>query len=99
MVLRLPYGLHYLFIHSFPEFHFFSGGAQQLGKRGSKGYMLLELEVHLIFYGLHMDVGRSACPLREMSILCSIQEMIMARMGNYVCLTCSITNPNVERMS
>jgi hypothetical protein len=99
MALHLPFGLHCFLILSLPEFYFFSGGVHLVGKRSSKGYLLLELVVHLILYGLHMDVGRSACPLREMSILCSIQELTMVRTGDHVCLTCSITNPSVERMT
>jgi hypothetical protein len=61
--------------------------------------LLLELEVHLIFYGRHMDVGGSACLLREMSILHSVQELAMTRTGDHICLTCSITNSSVERTS
>jgi hypothetical protein len=61
--------------------------------------MLLELEVPFILYRLDMDVSRPTCSLREMSILRSIQELTMVRMDDHVCLTCSITNPNVERTS
>jgi hypothetical protein len=68
-------------------------------KCGSKGYMLLELEVPFILYELHMDVSRPNCSLREMSILHSIQELTMARMSDHVCLTCSITNPSIEKTS
>jgi hypothetical protein len=97
--LHLSNGLHFLFIFSLPEFQFFSSGVQLLGKCGSKGYMLLELEVPFILYRLDMDVNRPASLLREMSILCSIQELTMARTDDHVCLTCSITNPSMERMS
>jgi hypothetical protein len=90
-------GLHCLFIFSLPEFHFFRCGVQLLDKCGSNGYLLLKLEVPFILYGLHMDVRRSTCSMREMSILRSIQELTMVRMDNHVCLTCSITNPSIER--
>jgi hypothetical protein len=99
VALHLPYGLHCLFILSLPEFYFFNGGVQLLGKRSSKGYLLLELEVHLILHRLHMDVGRSTYPLREMSILRSVQELTMVRTGDHVCLTYNITNPNIESTS
>jgi hypothetical protein len=84
---------------SLPEFHFFHSGVQLLGKCGSKGYLLLELEVPFILYMLNMDISRPTFSLREMSILRSIQELTMARTDDYVCLTCSITNPSVERTS
>jgi hypothetical protein len=61
--------------------------------------MLLELEVPFILYMLDMDVSRPTCSLREMSTLRSIQELTMARTDDHVCLTCSITNPSVERTS
>jgi hypothetical protein len=77
MALHLLYGLHCLLILSLPEFYFLSSGVQLLGQDSSKGYLLFELEVHLILYGFHVDVCRSACPLREMSILRSIQELAM----------------------
>jgi hypothetical protein len=76
-VLHLPYGLHCLLVLSLSEFHFFSSGVQLVGKCSSKGYLLLELEVYLISCGFHMDMGRSACALTEMSILYSIQELTM----------------------
>jgi hypothetical protein len=98
-MLHLSNGLHYLFIFSLPEFHFFYSGVQLLGKCGSKGYLLLELKVPFILYKLNMDVSTPACSLREMSILCSIQEVTMVRTDDHVCLTCSITNPSVERTS
>jgi hypothetical protein len=98
-MLHLLNGLHCLFIFSLPEFHFFCSGVQLLGKCGSKGYLLLELEVPFILYMLDMDVSRPTCSLREMSILCSIQELTMARMDDHVCLAYIITNPNVERTS
>jgi hypothetical protein len=98
-MLHLSNGLHCLFIFSWPEFHFFRSGVQLHGKCGSNGYLLLELEVPFILYRLDMDVSRPRCSLREMSILCSIQELTMARTDDHVCLTCSITNPSVERTS
>jgi hypothetical protein len=61
--------------------------------------LLLELEVPFILYRINMDVSRPACSLREMSILYSIQEPIMARTDDHVSLTCSITNPSMERTS
>jgi hypothetical protein len=97
--LHLLNGLHCLFIFSLQEFHFFHSGVQLLGKCGSKGYLLLELEVPFILYMLDMDVCRPTCSLRELSILRSIQELTMARTDDHVCLMCSITNPSVERMS
>jgi hypothetical protein len=78
-MLHLSNGLHCLFIFSLPELHFFHSGVQLLGKCSTKGYLLLELEVPFILYMLDMDVSRPACSLREMSILCSIQELTMAR--------------------
>jgi hypothetical protein len=50
-------------------------------------------------YRLDMDVSRPTCSLRVMSILCSIQELTMARTDDHVCLMCSNTNPSVERTS
>jgi hypothetical protein len=97
--LHLLNGLYCLFIFSLPELHFFRSGVQLLGKCGSKGYLLLELEVPFILYRLNMDVSRLTCSLREMSILLSIQELTLMRMDDHVCLTCSITNPIVERTS
>jgi hypothetical protein len=97
--LHLLNGLHCLFIFSLPEFHFFHSGVQLLGKCGSKGYLLLEFEVPFILYRLDMDVSRPTCSLREMSILHSIQDLMMARTDDHVCLTCSIMNPSMERMS
>jgi hypothetical protein len=82
-----------------PEFHFFHSGVQLLDKCGSKGYLLFELEVPFILYGLNMDVSRPTCLLREMSILHSIQELTMVRTDDHVCLTCSIPNPSIERTS
>jgi hypothetical protein len=67
-----------------PKFHFFSGGVQLLGKCDSKGYMLLELEIPFILYMLDMDVSRSTCSLRKMGILCSIQEITIARKDDHV---------------
>jgi hypothetical protein len=84
---------------SMPEFHFFCSGVQLHGKCGSKGYLLLELEVPFILHRLDMDVSRPTCSLREMGVLHSIQELTMARMDDYVCLMCSITNPRIERTS
>jgi hypothetical protein len=97
--LHLSNGLHCLFIFSLPEFHFFRSGVQFLGKCGSKGYLLLELEVPFIMYRLDMDVSRPTCSLRKMGILCSIQELTMVRMEDHVCLTCSDTNPSIEKTS
>jgi hypothetical protein len=97
--LHILNGLHCLFIFSLPEFLYFRSGVQLLGKCGSKGYLLLELEGPFILYRLNMDVSRPSCSLREMSILCSIQELTMARIDDHVCLTCSITNPSIERTS
>jgi hypothetical protein len=97
--LHLSNGLHCVFTFSLPKFNFFRSGVQLLGKCGSKGYLLLELEVPFILYMLDMDVSRPAYSLREMSIPCSIQELTMARMDDHVCLMCSITNPNVKRTS
>jgi hypothetical protein len=95
-MLHLSNGLHCLFIFSLSEFHFFHCGVQLLGKCGSKGYMVLELEVLFILYKLDMDLSRPTCSLREMSILCSIQELTLPRADDHVCMTCSITNPSIE---
>jgi hypothetical protein len=97
--LHLSDGPYCLFIFFLPEFHFFHSGVQFLGKRCSKGYLILELEVPFLLYRLDMNVRRPTCSLREMSILCSIQELTMARMKDHVCLTCCITNPSGERIS
>jgi hypothetical protein len=78
VTLHLSYVLHCLFILSLLEFHFFHGGVQFLSQGSSKGYLLFDVEVHLVLYMLHMDIGRPACSLREMSILRSVQELIMA---------------------
>jgi hypothetical protein len=99
VTLHLSNGLHCLFIFSLPEFNFFCSGVQLFGKCGSKGYLLLDLEVPFILYKLNMDVSRRACSLREMSILYSIQELTMARMDDHLCLMCSIMNPSMEIMS
>jgi hypothetical protein len=72
VALHLLYGLHCLLILFLPEFYFLNSGVQLLGQGSSKGYLLLELKIPLILYELHMDVRRSACPLREMSILHSV---------------------------
>jgi hypothetical protein len=84
MELHLSYGLHCFPILSLPEFDFFSGGVQLISKGSSKGYLLLELEAPFILYRLNMNACRSACMLREISILCSIQELAMARTGDHV---------------
>jgi hypothetical protein len=97
--LHLLNSLHCLFIFSLPEFHFFRSGVQLLAKCCSKGYVLLELEVPFILYRLNMDVSRPTCSLRKMGILCSIQELTMARTDDHVCLTFSDTNPSIERTS
>jgi hypothetical protein len=99
VTLHLPNGLHCLLIFSLPKFHFLGIEVQLFGKHRNKGYFLLEHEVHLILYGLHMYVCRPACSLREMSILRSIQELAMTWMGDHICLTCNITNPSVESTS
>jgi hypothetical protein len=43
-----------------------------------------------------MDVGRSTSSLGKVSILCSIQELVMMRTSDHVSLMSSITNSNVE---
>jgi hypothetical protein len=43
-----------------------------------------------------MDVGRSTSSLGKVSILCSIQELMMTRMSDHVSLASDITNFNVE---
>jgi hypothetical protein len=78
VTLHLSYGLHCLFILSLLEFHLLCGGVQFHSQGICKGYLLLELDVHLVLYGLHMDIGIPACSLREMIILHSVQELIMA---------------------
>jgi hypothetical protein len=76
-----------------------SAGWHHVSCEHREGYLLLELEVPFIFYRLDMYVSRPTCLLRVMSILCSIQELTMVRTNDHVCLTYSIPNPSVERMS
>jgi hypothetical protein len=46
-----------------------------------------------------MDVGRSTSSLWKMGILCSIQELAIARMSNHVSLVGGITNSHIEGAS
>jgi hypothetical protein len=63
MTLDLLYGLYYIFILLLLEFHSQNNGVQLLGERNGKGHLLPKLEVPLICYMLHMDVGRSTSTL------------------------------------
>jgi hypothetical protein len=76
-MLHLSNDLYRLLIFSLLELYFLSSGVQLLGQGSSKGYLFLEPEVPLMLYMLHMDVSRPTCSLREMSILCSVQELAM----------------------
>jgi hypothetical protein len=58
--------------------------------------MLLELEVPWIEYMLHMDVGRSTSSLGKVTIICSIQELVMMWTSDLVSLTGAIMNSSVE---
>jgi hypothetical protein len=91
--------LHCFLILPLPKFHFLSGGVQFLSQCSSKSYLLPELEIPFVLYGLNMDVGRSTSSLRKVSILCSVQELAMAGTGDHISLKCSITNPSVESTS
>jgi hypothetical protein len=46
-----------------------------------------------------MDVGRSTSSLGKVSILHSIQELVMTRMSDHVCWTGSIPNSSIEGTS
>jgi hypothetical protein len=46
-----------------------------------------------------MNVGRSTSSLGKMGVLCSIQELVMARTSDHVSLAGSIMNSNVEGAS
>jgi hypothetical protein len=95
-VLQLSNDLHCLLILLLPEFHFLDGGVQFPGEHSGKIHLLLELEVSLIRYKLHMVVGRSATSLGKVGILCSIQELVMTRMSDHVSLTGDIMNSSIE---
>jgi hypothetical protein len=70
MTPHVPYGLHCFVILPLPKYYFFNGGVQLLGQGTSKGYLLLEIEVPLILYGLRVGAHQTSISCTNMSSKC-----------------------------